>query len=948
MSLFVRLRWALAVVCAAAGLAPAVTPASGVLASLAYGKLPIVFEAAADASQNGEYVSRGRGYSLYLKNDGAFLAFRSAAHASRTVAFQWKNAWQPRAVAEEPTGGVSNYLHGNSRSVWRAGVPHFARVRYTNLYRGIDVVYYGREGELEYDLIVHPGGNPEDIRMRVDGKLRITDGDLVLASGSGEVRHRKPYIYQMDGSRKIAVAGEYALFGPSEAGFKVTGRWDASKPLIIDPVMAYSVVYGGSSLDAARAITVDSTGNAYIAGYTLSANFTTVAAPAFGTALRGNTDAFVMKLNAAGTQVLFATYLGGSGVEYAFGIAVDSIGRMYVVGETESPDYPTFAPLRTARIGAADAFLTRLNADGQTISYSTYIGGSSVATERATAVTVDGAGNAYVTGFTSSNDLNGVVRATTDADAFITKVNAAGAAFDFTVYRGGTGAETSEAIALDAAGNIYIAGQTSSTNLAGTAFQPTNAGGTDGFVNKSTNAGASTFWAYVGGSGTDAASAIAVDSAGSVYIAGETTSTNFPVVNAYQATFGGGAKDAFATKISTTGATLLWSTYLGGTAEDTAKGIAVNSALSVYVAGDTISLNFPLLNSIKPAPTIPNWEAFVTQFAPSGTALTYSTLLGGAQNDNTFGLAVDSSGAAYVTGATFSIDFHGIPTGNQQGQAFIVKLTHSVGASAAAGDFDLSGGPDLVWQNDADGTSTVWYMTGLQNNVFQNWALLTNALGQWQIRAIADMNRDSRADLILQNTSTGQATIWFMGGPAGNQLQNWSYLAVNPMPEWRVAAVADLNSDGNMDVVWQNMTTKQSTVWYLGAQGQFLDWAWLLLNPPAGWSIAGLADLNRDGKADIVMQNDSTGQATVWYMTGAQGTQFLNWAWLQSSPTATVGWRIVGLTDFDANGYPDLVWQYNANRAATVWYMGGVNGSQLLSYSFLSTAVPGWRLVTSH
>jgi hypothetical protein len=307
-------------------------------------------------------------------------------------------------------------------------------------------------------------------------------------------------------------------------------------------------------------------------------------------------------------------------------------------------------------------------------------------------------------------------------------------------------------------------------------------------------------------------------------------------------------------------------------------------------------------------------------------------------------LAVDSSGSAYVTGATFSMDFHGTQIANQLGQAFIVKVSHS----GAGGDFDLSGGPDLVWQNDADGTSTIWYMTGAQNNVVQTWSYLTNALGPWKIRAIADMNRDSRADLVLQNASTGQTTIWFMGGPLGNQFQGWSYLQVNPMPEWRVAAVADLNSDGNMDVVWQNTTTKQSTVWYLGAQGQFLDWAWLLLNPPAGWSIAGLADLNRDGKADIVMQNDSTGQATVWYMTGAQGTQFLDWAYLQSSPTATVGWRIVGLTDFDANGYPDLVWQNNDNRAATVWYMGGANGSQMLSYNLLSTGVPGWRLVISH
>ena len=941
MSLFVRLRWVIAAV-SAAGLAPALTPASRVSTSLTYGDLPIVFEPAAVSSQKAGYVSRGRGYSLYLNNDGAVLAFRSAAHVPHTVSFQWQNTWQPRGVAEAPTGGVSNYLNGNARGAWRTDVPHFARVRYTNLYRGIDVVYYGREGELEYDLIVHPGGKPEDIRMRVNGKVRISDGDLVLESGSGEVRHRKPYIYQVDGSRKVAVAGEYALFGPSEAGFKVTGRWDASKPLVIDPVIAYSVVYGGSSLDAGRAIAVDSSGNAYIAGYTLSADFTTVGAPASGLGLSGTADAFVMKLNAAGTQVLYATYLGGAAADIAYGIAVDSLGRMYIVGETNSPNFPAFAPLRTTRTGPADAFLTRLNADGQTISYSTYIGGSS--TERATAVAVDAAGNAYVTGLTLSSDVNGVPRATIDQDAFITKVNATGTAFDFTVYRGGSGEETSEGIALDSVGNIYIAGQTSSANLTGTAFQPANGGGIDAFVNKSTNAGASTFWAYVGGSGTDAAHAIAVDTAANVYIAGDTTSTDFPVVNAYQATFGGGATDAFVAKIDTSGTTRLWSTFLGGTGQDTAQGIAVNSAQAVYVAGDTLSATFPILNSIKPALVAPNKEVFLTRFVPAGTALTYSTLLGGGQAENTFGLAVDSSGSAYVTGATFSSEFHGTQNANQIGQAFIVKVTDS----ASAGDFDLSGGPDLVWQNDADGTSTVWYMTGAQNSVFQTWGLLTNAIGQWKIRGIADMNKDSRADLILQNASTGQTTIWFMGGPSGTQLQNWLFLQPNSMPDWRVASVADLNSDGNMDIVWQNVTTKQATVWYLGAQGQFLDWAWLLMNPPAGWSIAGMADLNRDGKADIVLQNDTTRQATVWYMTGAQGNAVLTWGYLQSSPTATAGWRIVGLTDFDANGYPDVVWQHDDSRAATVWYMGGATGTQLLSYSLVSNGVPGWRLVTSH
>ncbi len=612
-----------------------------------YGKLPLSFEPnVGQTDSRVRFLSRGRGYSLFLTRDGAVLTLQQpstkAAQGERSRTSQpvtqkpANNGEKERYAVlrvrleganpnAEPTGldelpGKANYFIGSDPKKWRANVTTYARIEYHNVYPGIDLVYRGGSpGQLEYDFIVARGADPRAIELSFTGAERLTvngDGDLVARTAGGEVFERAPIIYQeVDGKRKI-VSGRYVMRGRHSVGFHVAS-YDPRRPLVIDPVLVYSTYLGGTGSDWGGAVAVDSAGNAYLTGGTNSLDFPISSGAFQATAAAGFRVAFVTKLNPSGTALIFSTYLGGSNGGTAYhpdentttqGIAVDSAGDVYVVGQTVSITFPTTSGAfqgtyagsgNGCALAAGDGFVTKLNSTGSALVYSTYLGGSNG--EAAQGIAVDASGNAYVSGQTLSADFPttpGAFRTTFtpdndcscsgDAAGFVTKVNPTGTALVYSTYVSGI---TSALLAVDATGNAYIGGWTNSPNFPTTpgSFQssPPSAGSCswllDGMVMKLNATGTAAIYStYLGGSGGDVVYGIAVDANGNAYVTGETTSNDFPTT---PGAFQGtlhGSRDAFVTVVNASGSGLLYSTYLGGNGTYPQNGIGI----AVDAAGD--------------------------------------------------------------------------------------------------------------------------------------------------------------------------------------------------------------------------------------------------------------------------------------------------------------------------------------------------------------------------
>ncbi len=587
-----------------------------------YGKLPLSFEAnQGQTDRRVKFLSRGQGYSLFLTPTEAVLSLIKANRATSmekglpvkhsqaknalrcavvTIRFDHANR-HPQITGNAKLPGKSNYFIGNDPGKWRSNISTYAKVKYRGVYPGVDLVYYGNQSRLEYDFILAPGADPKRIALTFAGAKHSrldTRGNLVIDLGGAQIVERAPLIYQeIDGVRR-PVAGGYELRAPNTVGFKLA-RYNHARPLIIDPALLYSTYLGGSA--SGLAITVDSSNNAYVTGNTFSAAFPTTAG-AFQTAYTGTfdgaLDAFVTKLNSNGTALLYSTYLGGSSDASGSAIALDSSNNAYVTGFTDSNDFPTTAgAFQTTIAGARDAFVTKLNGNGTALLYSTYLGGSGDDAGRGHCV--DSSNNAYLTGSTTSADFPttpGAFQTTlTNVGAYITKLDSSGAALLYSTY--------------------------------------------------------------LGGSNDDAGSAIAVDSSNNAYVTGSTTSADFPTTaGAFQTTIAGGG-DAFVTKLDNSGATLLYSTYLGGSSDDAGSAIALDSSNNAYVTGSTTSADFPTTAGAFQTAIVGTGDAFVTKLDSSGATLVYSTHLGGSSNDSGNAIALDSSNHAYVTGSTTSADF---------------------------------------------------------------------------------------------------------------------------------------------------------------------------------------------------------------------------------------------------------------------------------------------------
>jgi hypothetical protein len=738
-----------------------------------YGALPLSFEVnKGQSDERVKFMARGKGYGLFLTAQEAVLSLHGgrpkdflrrliqnpvrqgiSTHGNgsfaRPVTFaeggEPTNAGGDRDVLRlqlehatprtQPVGfdelpGVANYFIGNDPAAWHSNIATYSKVRYASVYKGVDLVYYGTQGQLEYDFVVAPGASASPIHMHFDGAktLALTAaGDLTIAADHGSVIFKRPVVYQTINGRRTAVDGRFKLLAGNTIGFSV-GRYDHGHPLVIDPVLAYSTYFGGTTVDFVTSVAAGSDGSAYVTGLTLSEDFplTSGAFQAINYASNANdvTTAFISKFNPSGTALLYSTYIGGNAVsgtlynqgDYGKSIAVDSSGDAFVAGYTYSVNFPvTNGAYQTGarqQAHSATGFVTKLNPAGTGLIYSTYLGGNIF--DEPTAMTIDSAGNAYISGVTYSTDFpttSGVIQTvnksanTSNTNQFVSKLNPTGTALVYSTYLGGGSNVNSpigdlfytNPIVVDSSGNAYVAAFTSSGNFPVTAgaYQTTNHGGFSATLSKlNPTATALIYSTYLGGSADTYSQGLAVDASGNAYVGGFTSSTDFPVTSGafqttnkatvYTSNNGNNPSDTngFVTKINPTGSALIYSTYLGGTAGpwggDQVYSLALDSAGDVYVAGSVTSDDFPVTSNAFQSTnkgathccdyTTYDTNAFLAEFNPSGTALLYSTYFGGSGQQNPEGagpvngdgaddIALSSTGELFMVGFTGSSNF---------------------------------------------------------------------------------------------------------------------------------------------------------------------------------------------------------------------------------------------------------------------------------------------------
>jgi MBG domain (YGX type)/Bacterial Ig-like domain (group 3)/Beta-propeller repeat len=665
----------------------------------AFARLPLSFEVNhGQVDPQVRYFTRGDGYSLFLTDREAVLSLNKDRGATpggglrsrdSLHAYAERDEIAPNVIRMQLVGGRSgeqisgldrlpgdvNYFIGKDASKWRRGLPTYEKVKYAGVYPGIDLVYYGNQRRLEYDFVVTPGADPQAIRLGFAGaeKLSLTaGGDLRIAVPHGEIELQRPVVYQMLNGSRHSIRGKFLLLAENQVGFKIAS-YDRSQPLVIDPILTYATYIGGSDgFDYATGIAVDNSGYMYVTGVAGSTNFPTTQGSLQTGNSYGVTEAFVAKLNSTGSEAAYVTYLGASGGASATGISIDGSGNAYVTGSTGSGDFPvtTGAFQTEVPFEATVGFVSKLNPDGDNLVYSTFLAATKESRTNCAAIVVDGSGHAFVTGRTNSSSFpttTGTYQSTDIGasngvtNAFATEFSADGTSLVYSTYLGGTtGSTYGTAIALDANDDAYLTGYTQASDfpVSQGAFQFTLTGGQAAFVTAFNSSGSSLIYStFLGGTSSDSGYGIAVDQDDNAYITGQAGSSDFPITTGvFQPTIGGGS-DAFVTKVNPTGTQLVYSSFLGGRSSDYGASIAVDSLGEAYVTGYTTSSNFPLTTSAlgKYAPS--GHAAFVSKVNSTATELLYSTYLGGSNWESASAIVLDASGNAYVDGQAYSSDF---------------------------------------------------------------------------------------------------------------------------------------------------------------------------------------------------------------------------------------------------------------------------------------------------
>jgi len=618
-----------------------------------------------------------------------------------------------KPFGSDRTGTVISYFQGSSGD-WKSGLPSYSRIVYANLWPGIDLAYSGTMDELKYEFIVHPGADPSRIRLAYRGASSVQvnpEGRLAVATPLGGFVDGAPVAYQEDSGPRVNVPMAYTIADSSpdktaggvaleNGGNAVTfgfslGEYDRTRTLVLDPViLVYCGYIGGPNFDYGYGIAADKKGHAYITGYTSSMDpvFPVTVGPDLSFN-RGGMDAFVAKVNAAGTGLDYCGFIGGAGDDYAYAVAVDPSGNAYVTGYTSSTEttFPVKIGPDLTHNGLFDVFVAKVNAGGTALSYCGYIGGSSHDYGRG--IAVDASGNAYVTGYTYSTAstfpaaVGPSLVQRGNNDAFVAKVRADGKALDYCGYIGGSGQDYGRGIAVDASGNAYVTGSTNSTEatfpiVAGPFF--TANGDFDAFVAKVNGQGSELLYCgFIGGNSEDVGTGIAVDGDGNAYVTGYAASNegSFPANMGPDLSHNGGFYDAFVAKVDTEGSTVYYCGFIGGSAYDVGTGIAVDRWGYAYVTGYTSSKEDTFPVKTGPGLTLSgSFDVFVAKVDTNGAKLLFCGYIGGLGADLGQGLALDAdgSGSVYVTGNTYSME----------------------------SSFPVIVGPDLVQNGSRDGFAT--------------------------------------------------------------------------------------------------------------------------------------------------------------------------------------------------------------------------------------------------
>ena len=560
-------------------------------------------------------------------------------------------------VGEHPLGSWSNFFLGNDSGRWRTHVANFGEVRARSWLPGVDVVWHGGDGGLEYDLDLAAGTDASKVELDVSGANALAiqdDGTLAISTDAGTILQRPPRVMQ----EGRVLRARYRRVSTRRFAFDIDG-YRRNQPVLIDPTLVYSTYVGGAT-DAdyvlEGSLAVDTSGSVYVTGLTYSSDYPTTTG-AVQTTFGGSYDAIVTKLNAAGTALDFSTYLGGAGADTGYAIVLDSSGNACVAGYAGTGFPTTTGAYQTVHGGGnTDVFVLKLDATGA-LKYSTYLGGNSY--DYGYNVAVDASGNAYVTGTTGG----GTYPTTTGAyqtsfggssDVFIAKFDATLSSLTYSTYLGGSTADEAFGLAVDSSGNAYLGGATAGSFPTTTgAYQTTYAGGGDGFVAKINAAGSALLYStYLGGSSNDTPKHMVIDSMGNAYLTGVTSSANYPVTTgAYQTTYDSG--DAFVTKVNASGTALVYSTYLGG-AGHVSRGweIAIDGSGNALIVGGTSGAFPTTTDAVQTTYGGGANDAFVTKLDPAGDALVFSTYLGGSADDQAYAIAIDANGDDYVAGYT--------------------------------------------------------------------------------------------------------------------------------------------------------------------------------------------------------------------------------------------------------------------------------------------------------
>jgi Beta-propeller repeat len=879
----------------------------------ALGRAPLAFEA--HQTDANVFVSHTPAYTLHVGPGYADILPAVPTAKGGQVRMRLIDAnTDMKADAGSPLPGTVSYITGNDPSQWRTSVATYAKIRYEAVYPGVDLVYYGTQREIEYDFVVNPGASPSRIALGFDGvdALAIKDnGDLELIHGGQPLVLRAPRAYQTIAGRQVTVDSSYRIDDATRQVSLTVGDYDREQPLVIDPILSYAMALGGVGQDEGNAVAVDGQGNVYVTGLTRSPNF-----PASGTA-PGHFDIFVTKLDPSGSVVLSSTFIGGSGPDEPRSLAIDASGNAYVTGVTRSTNFPVHGGVQGALSGESDAFVVKVSTTGGGVQFSTYLGGSGL--DEGTGVAIDGARNVYVTGTTRSTDFptasprQGALAGNTDS--FTTKLNTAGSSLVYSSYLGGTATDIALGIAVDAAGNATVVGTTNSGDFPLLNAAQSTISIFDAFVTKMTPSGALVFSTFHGGGDIDSAQAVTLDDQGRPIITGTTASTNFPVVAAFQSGLAGGL-DAFVAGFSNSGQSI-FSTYLGGTGSDRGRGIARDGKNRLYVIGQTFSADFPSINPVQPK-IGGNRDTFVVMLSPPAyNAITYATYLGGGHNDDGLGIAADSIGRAFVTGATM----YAWPDLAGASDAFVMRLS----SGAAGEDSDGDGmtdewetkysGEDLLPGDDLDGDG-VLNINEFQNNThplgYFTQYLAEGATGPFFDTQLALFNPgNTSAVVLLRFQIEGQAEVPMLISlpPRTRRALNVD-TDVPGLAEASFATVAESDAQIVVDrtMTWdangfgshaETAAAELSKNWYLaeGATHGAFDLFYLLQNPhPTQAATVDITYLRPEGQAPI----------TVRYEVPARGRLTVNVDAVETVPNQPPNQRPLRATDVSASIASDL------------------------------------------